>query len=91
MIEQRNVRRYGSIFAFAETRCLREVRFPPDNDQIADITIGRRRAMCGRLRVGKENLHVASEGKSPRLSQVVVNDFAKVERPGIGSQAIQQR
>jgi hypothetical protein len=35
----------GSISA--ETPCLREVHFPPDNDQIADITPRRRRANFG--------------------------------------------
>jgi hypothetical protein len=31
---------------------------------VADISDQQLRAMCGRLRIGKENLHVADTGKS---------------------------
>jgi hypothetical protein len=39
------------------------VRFTPKTGQTASILVGPIRAMCGRLRVGKENLHVAGLGR----------------------------
>jgi hypothetical protein len=43
-----------------EMRRPRYVRLPPDSDQSGDIGGGLRWVMCGRLRVGKKNLHVAA-------------------------------
>jgi hypothetical protein len=52
---------FGSISA--EIRRLRHVRSAPNNGLMSDIEAGRFRAMCGRLRVGKENLHERSIGR----------------------------
>ncbi len=44
-----------------EMGCWRDVCFSPDSDRTADITGGPVRAMCGRLRVGKDFLHVLQD------------------------------
>ena len=53
--------RYGSG---ADIAChLANVRFAPQSGQSADMLACPLCAMCGRLRVGKENLHVTALGR----------------------------
>ena len=49
-----------SAMELALERCRLNVRITPGSGRRADIGGRQRSAMCGRLRVGKENLHGAS-------------------------------
>jgi hypothetical protein len=55
--------RFGSIST--EIRCPHHVRFPPDNDQIADITIDQRRAT--RRHSGGQQFHATSSFIAPTI------------------------
>jgi hypothetical protein len=80
----RNV--YGSIAT--ENRCPRQIRFPPDNDQIADITIGRRwgksrrrerppYVFCGPI--PRQNLFAASRLLLNRAATIADDTRSKIE------------
>jgi hypothetical protein len=60
----------------------RHVRFPPDIDQIANITAGQRRVILGNRRTFEERLLLAKKRKSTLGTEISDSDPAKSFRWG---------